>query len=818
MKKELFEKWLSKQGVGSYRNYVSRINSLEASVGDMDDHYNNDRCASLLEMFTYTKDDMKNKIVPKHSLLSKATEGKNQFQSYFEGTNDFKSRITRYVAFRDNLKKLPLYIELRNATELVPDEHDGSYELVREAVKAFSTVPEEQLDYTDLDAMWFMCVSTLRHGFQVKKSLISKSHLPEDEKERLKNLLDSIWKKAENNEYTNPQKNELSVGMFGTGFRTFRGSVTQGTARLFVRMCIEILNIDDDNDLFDKAENVLKTGLKGIGPASASQFLHCLKPYTFPIINGKQGEGTLLYDYLGIHIDSPVTANLYIMNARRILKYRDDNFSFKNFRIMDLVRVGDDITHAGDSNVNLCWYVGASYGGNDDQTERFIDEGIWQNGYDIKYTDLVKQIQVGDKIAIKSTYTQKHNLPFDCNGNVVSVMAIKAIGTVTKNHGDGKTLDVDWTKLAEFKKWYFFTGRITVWKVETHEDDWMSKALLDFTFNNKTQNIERFLSHPYWAEKYGIEEISGIDINEEEKVNNSVKRTPRTDMTHPLNQIIYGAPGTGKTYASAEYALAIIEHRKINHDQVTSRERMALMEKYESYVENGQITFTTFHQSYGYEEFIQGIRPDATSGTVSFKVVDGIFKKVVDRALRDNDNNYVIIIDEINRANISKVFGELITLIEEDKRCGELNQLTTTLPLGGKFTVPNNLYIIGTMNTADKSISLIDAALRRRFSFIEMAPDESLIENATLRKVLSTLNTYLRKELRSTDLLIGHSYFIGKTSDTLCNIMNQNIVPLLYEYFYDDEAKVKKSLECLAKTDCEIDDTSQCRIRVRKKA
>lgn len=309
------------------------------------------------------------------------------------------------------------------------------------------------------------------------------------------------------------------------------------------------------------------------------------------------------------------------------------------------------------------------------------------------------------------------------------------------------------------------------------------------------------------------ERAAGLEEREPE----DIRRTPRINKLHPLNQIIYGAPGTGKTYSTVEYACAILENRQVNEAAMGENERKALMERYQQYVKEEKIVFTTFHQSFGYEEFVQGIRPVPDGGELKFKVSDGIFKKIADRAIRDQRGNYVIIIDEINRGNISKIFGELITLMEEDKRWGELNQMMVSLPLEGKFAVPNNLYVIGTMNSADKSISLIDAALRRRFEFIEMAPMPEMISDSVLRKVLISLNTYLKKELRSTDLLIGHSYFIHRTAEDLAAIMNRSVIPLLYEYFYDDEAKVRRALDCLSGTDFEPDSAAAGRIRIRKK-
>ena len=258
------------------------------------------------------------------------------------------------------------------------------------------------------------------------------------------------------------------------------------------------------------------------------------------------------------------------------------------------------------------------------------------------------------------------------------------------------------------------------------------------------------------------------------------------------NDIVFalGPAGTGKTYSTAEYAQAIITGISLKEFRAANTDRKTIMKSYNELVKKGQIVFTTFHQSYGYEEFIQGLRPDTTSEKMNFKTVDGVFKRIADRALNDLENNYVIVIDEINRANISKVFGELITLIEEDKRWGEINQTSATLQSGDVFAVPNNLYIVGTMNSADKSISLIDAALRRRFEFIEQKPDASLVTDPDMRKVLEKLNELLADQLDSADLLIGHSYFMGKTKEDLPKVLNNSIIPLLYEYFYDNKKKV----------------------------
>jgi len=154
---------------------------------------------------------------------------------------------------------------------------------------------------------------------------------------------------------------------------------------------------------------------------------------------------------------------------------------------------------------NVTWFVGASYGGTDDQTLRFLADGIWENGYEDRYHDVVRSMRSGDRIAIKSSYTRKHGLPFDNRAHTVSVMAIKAIGTIAENLNDGKRVRVEWTKVEPVREWYFYTNRGTVWRVLPGE--WMTDGLIAFTFDGKPQDIDRFRNAPYWQERYGTENV-----------------------------------------------------------------------------------------------------------------------------------------------------------------------------------------------------------------------------------------------------------------------------------------------------------------------
>lgn len=253
------------------------------------------------------------------------------------------------------------------------------------------------------------------------------------------------------------------------------------------------------------------------------------------------------------------------------------------------------------------------------------------------------------------------------------------------------------------------------------------------------------------------------------------------------NIILYGPPGTGKTYSAIFKALQLVDKNIFNKDTFSKKEMMNIFKEYQN---KGQIEFCTFHQSFGYEEFVEGLRSDKKGG---FIPKDGIFK-IISKAALNRKENYVLIIDEINRGNISKIFGEIITLIETDKRIGAKHPLRVKLPYSGeKFGVPKNLYIIGTMNSSDKSLVNLDIALRRRFDFQELPPDENLlmdIGEINLKKLLKSINDRI-EFFYDKDYKIGHGYFINIFDlEGLVKIFRENILPLLEECFYGDYMKI----------------------------
>lgn len=310
---------------------------------------------------------------------------------------------------------------------------------------------------------------------------------------------------------------------------------------------------------------------------------------------------------------------------------------------------------------------------------------------------------------------------------------------------------------------------------------------------------------------------------------------PFTADTRPQNLLLHGPPGTGKTWALKERALQLAIKVDALPSPVDPDHRKKLDGLWLTCIRSEQIAMCTFHQAYTYEEFVEGIRPRAQDGKISYNVEDGLFKKLsllalaeglggavralgVDERLKrakailaiegdpraqldfTGGRQFVLVIDEINRANVARVMGELITLLEDDKRIGGADPIVLRLPASGeRFAVPPNLHVIGTLNTADRSIALMDVALRRRFTFEEKRPDVEVLRNAfptkgALSALVVDLFTTINQRLlflHDREHQIGHAYFLKvRTIEDLRDVMVKKVLPLLQEYFFGQWVRV----------------------------
>ena len=863
---------------------------------------------------------------------------------YIEGETMFEEFKTR-TENGEKITKEELISALQHAKDIDPNKHNGCYEFVKEIVNCYSKLSEqdiEKLDYNDANLIYFTTVWD--YSIESRKKLIDLSHFNEDIKSHLHDILSSIWHNTQNGAYESK-----NIGFVGTGYNSFKNQVSDIDCQKFIKACITLNKSQNEEQAFEIADIAFSEGIKGIQAATGSIIFHCLKPNIFPILNSRG----YIFKILDFNLKKPDKLTSYTENCKLINQFRKDNsMAWKNYRVLDLLSINLELTNELTKFKKILEIFVKQLKINGNVLEGDHHTGQGYRGHSIR--NLYKEYREFDAFTLD-----------------IALQGGTGIGTrVNYIHVTDSWINI----IAEYQWLDNNKCDVTGLKISIKSDNNIIKESRVYSlselglFDNSAPNdkITEFFEE-YKKEFFNYKNAINVNVINNENMQKDNKMSMKRNI--PKNLILYGPPGTGKTYNSIIYAVAIVENKNVNEIiQETQDNFSAVKTRYDKYIKESRIAFTTFHQSYGYEEFIEGIKPKTDdNGNVTYSVENGVFKEFCEKTIKNvatkdelrslgiNDDNptiwkvslkgtgenqirkdclkngyirigfdsygkdvsdetnfsqeggknvlnafiavmkkgdivlscysntsidaigvvtgdyewredfpdykrvrkvnwivkknienvdthngnktltlgtvyklndidrswvysffnnpdnkerknlesdenpRVFIIDEINRGNISKIFGELITLIEDTKRLGEKEEMKVKLPYSKEeFGVPNNVYILGTMNTADRSISLIDTALRRRFAFKEMMPDLDLLKDINvcginIKNLLKTMNERI-EFLYDREHQIGHSFFMklneNPTMENLAGIFKDKIIPLLQEYFYDDYEKI----------------------------
>ncbi|MBI4857697.1 MAG: hypothetical protein HY818_13245 [Acetobacterium woodii] len=431
------------------------------------------------------------------------------------------------------------------------------------------------------------------------------------------------------------------------------------------------------------------------------------------------------------------------------------------------------------------WFVSAFSNNGNDRASRFINGGFWENYCSDNYEYLINTIKVGDRIALKATHNKTENIPFNNNGKIVSVMEIKAIGMVTKNYYNGKKIGVKWKKVDDLKEWYFFTFIRSVWKIEANPKNWMSKELLEFTFNHKAQDISRFKNEPYWKKRFRkdfsyVEEIIAVlrklngeahltYIQEEIRKRNKIKglnQNPnwRAEVRFTLQKL----SSDSKSFAGGEDLF----FRKSFSGEVWGLREIS-KKKVERYSKE-KFLAETFMEPAKYEELVTVLKAEKSMIIKGASGVGDRFiaKRLAYSLLQEKDETKLLILElnhyqqgyddaekSIADGNTLKSdfildecgFFEFCEKAERDNHrdyyfiIDKINRINLNRVMADllflfkrnhyqknskktishdhrNFFIPKNLYIVGIMETGDQCLRLIDYNLKQYFTFVEITP------------------------------------------------------------------------------------------------